>query len=117
MSYLSKFLLKETNDVLDLCGTDGHQALQLFHLKFHPVHFWFQTNQCKTILVQGNLSIADYTSNYMWYIVNRALILNQKNDIVDEFTYNMFISKMKRCDDIRSIIAMERHSQDECITN
>ena len=95
MIYLRKFLSKEANNVLDLCETDGHQALQLLHLKFHPIDFWYQTNQCKPVLVQGNLSIAAYSSNYIWFVVNRALILIQKNDIGDEFTQDMFIPNMK----------------------
>ena len=65
MAYLRKILPKEANDVLDQCGTDEHQTLQLFHLKFHPIHSLFQTYQFKTIPVQGNLPIANYTSNYM----------------------------------------------------
>ena len=40
----------------------------------------------QTIPVQDNLTFADYASNYMWYLVKQALILNQKNDINDEFT-------------------------------
>ena len=59
MSYLCKTLQKETKDVLDQCGTDGHEALQLFHIKFHPIQFLFQTDECKTILVQGNLICVD----------------------------------------------------------
>ena len=117
MAYLRKFLPKEANDALDLCDTDGHQTLQLFHLKFHSIHFRYQTDQCKTVPVQGNLSIAEYTSNYMWYVVNRALILNQKNDIGDEYTQDMFISNMKLCDDVRSIVTMERKSPDQYIVD
>ena len=95
MSYLRKTFPKEANNVLDQFGTDEHEALQLFHLKFHQINFLFQTDQCKTILVQGNLTFIDYTSNYKWYIVSRALILNQKDDINYEFTQDMFISNMK----------------------
>ena len=70
MSYLCKTLPKETKGVLNQCGTEGHNALQLFHLKFHPIHFLFQTNECKTIPVQGNETFADYTSDYNWYVIN-----------------------------------------------
>ena len=117
MPYLRKFLPKEAKPVLNLCGTDGHQALQLFHLKFHPIHFRYQTDQCKPVPVQGNLSIDEYTSNYMWYVVNQALVLNQKNDIGDEFTQDMFISNMKPCDNVRSIVTMEKKSNDQFIAN
>ena len=64
MSYFGKFLPKEALDILRQCGIDGYQAVQLLHLKFHPIHFWYQTDQCKTVLVQGNLSINAYISNY-----------------------------------------------------
>ena len=111
MSYLCKTLPKEATDVLDQCETDGHGDLQLFHLKFHPSHFLFQTDECRMIPLQGNLSFADYSSNYKWYVINQSLILNQKSDINDEFTQDMFISNMKRCDDIRSIVVVERHLQ------
>ena len=37
MLYLRKVLPKEAKSLLDLCGTDGHQALQHLHLKFN----WF----------------------------------------------------------------------------
>ena len=36
----------------------------------------------------------------MWFVVNQALIVNQKNDIGDEFTQEMFIFNMKGCDDV-----------------
>ena len=117
MTYLRKFLPKEANDVFKLCGTDSYQALQLLHLKFHPVHFRYQTDQCKTVPVQGNLSIAAYSSNYMWCVINQTLILNQKNDIGDDFTEDKFISNMKRCDDVRSIVTLERKSPDQYIVN
>ena len=83
MLYLNEFLSKEANEILTLCATDGHQALQLLHLKFHPIHSQYQTNQCKTVPVQGSMSITAYISNYNWYVVNWSLILNQKNDISD----------------------------------
>ena len=65
--------------------------------------------------VQGNLSINAYISNYNWHVVNRALILNQNNDIGDVHTQDMFISNMKRCDDVRSTITIKRTSPDQWI--
>ena len=65
--------------------------------------------------VQGNLTINAYISNYNWHVVNRALILDQKNDISDEHTQYMFISNMKQCDDVRSIVTFERTSPDQWI--
>ena len=115
MSYLKKFLPKEAKDSLRQCGTDGHMAVQLLHLKFNPIHFWYHTDQCKTVPVQGNLSINAYISNYNWHVVNQALILNQNNDIGDVHTQDMFISNMKRCDDVGSIVTIERTSQDQWI--
>ena len=115
MTYLRKFLPKEVNEILTQCGTDGHQAVQLLYLKFHPINLQYQTDQCKTVPVQGNLTINAYTSNYNWYVINRALILDQKNDISDEYTQDMFISNMKRCDDVRSIVTFERTSPDQWI--
>ena len=39
MTYRRKvFPTKEGNPVLDVCGNDGHMALQLLHLKFNPVY-------------------------------------------------------------------------------
>ena len=117
MSYLNKFLPKEAKPVLDLCGTDGHQALQLFPIKFHPINFWYRIDQCKTVPVQGNLTIDEYNSSYMQFLVNQALVLNEKNDIGNEFTQDMFISNMKRCDDVRSIVTLERTSPDQYIAD
>ena len=111
MYYLRNTLSKEAHDLLDQCETGGHEVLQLSDLKFHPIYFLFQTNQCKTTPVQENLSIANYTSNYMLYVVNRSLILKQKNDINDEFTQDMFISNKEQCDDICSIVLVERQVQ------
>ena len=99
MSFLHQYLPKEANNILTQCGTDGHMTLLLLHLKFNPIHFLFQTDKCKTIPIKGNKSFANYASDYNWYVVNRALILNQKNDINDEFTQDMFISNMTQCDD------------------
>ena len=103
--------------MLDQSGTNGYEALQLFHLKFHSIHFLFQTNECRTIPVQGNKTFARYTSNYNWYVINQALILDQKSDINDEFTQDMFISNMKPCDDIRNVVTVEQHSQHDYIAN
>ena len=64
MSYLRKILSRKANEILTQCGTDGHQALQLLHLKFHSIHFRYQTDQYKTVPVQENLSINAYTSSY-----------------------------------------------------
>ena len=97
MSYLKKFLpTKEAHDILRQCSTDGHMALQLLHLKFKPIHFLYQTDQCKTVPVQGNQSINAYISNYNWHVLNHALILDQNNDIGNVHTQSMFISNMKR---------------------
>ena len=115
MTYLRKFLPKEANEILTQCGTDGHQAVQLLHLKIHPIHFRYQTNQCKTVPIQGNLTINAYTSNYNWYVINRTLILNQKNDISNEHTQDMFISNMKQCDDVHSIVTFEKTFPDQWI--
>ena len=100
MAYLCKTLLKEAKDVLNQCGTDCRAVLQLFHLQFHLIHTMFQIDECKVVPVQGNKIFAAYVSDYNWYTVNRALILNQKSDIDDEFTQDMFILNMKRCNDI-----------------
>ena len=69
------------------------------------------------IPVQGNKTSAEYVSEYNWYIINRALILDQKSDINDEFTQDMFISNIKRCDDVQNIVTVERHSPHDYITN
>ena len=114
MQYLKKFLLKkEAHDILRQCGTDGHIALQLLHLKFNQIHFRYQTDQCKTVPVQGNQSINAYIRNYNWHVPNRALILDQANDIGNVHTQDMFISNMKRCDDVRSIVVIKRTSPDQ----
>ena len=117
MAYFRKVLPKEATSFLDVCGTDGHQALQLLHLKFNPVHFLYQTDQCDKVPVQENQTIEEYTSWYKWYQVNRALVLNEKNDIGNELTQDMFISNMKRCDDVRSIVTLERRSPDQYIAD
>ena len=103
------FLLQE---ILNVCGTDGHQGLQLLHLKFHPIHFWYQTDQCKMVPVQGNLTVEEYNSEYKWFQANWALVLNEKNDTGNELTQDMFISNIKICDDVRSIVTLEKISPD-----
>ena len=75
-----------------MCGTDSHMALELLHLRFNPVHFWYQRDQCKMVPVQGNLTIEEYTSEYMWFQVNCTFVLDEKNEIGDELTKDMFIS-------------------------
>ena len=45
MAYFRKVLPKEAKSLLDVCGTDGHQALQQLHLKLNLIHFRYQTNQ------------------------------------------------------------------------
>mmetsp|Transcript_57548 Transcript_57548/g.64266 ORF Transcript_57548/g.64266 Transcript_57548/m.64266 type:complete len:167 (+) Transcript_57548:765-1265(+) len=114
---ISARFFQEANDVLTQCGTDYHAALQLFHLQYHLIHFLFQINESKVVPVQGNKTFADHVSEYNLYFINRALILNQKSDINDKFTQDMFISNMKRCDDVRNIVAVERHSQHDYIAN
>ena len=94
MTYLREFFPKETNKIITQCRTDSHQAVKLIYLKLYSIHFRYQTDQCKTMPVQGNLTINAYTSNYNWYVINRALILDQKNDISDENTQDMFISNI-----------------------
>ena len=117
MSYLYKTLPKEAIDVLTQCGTDVHTALQLFYLKFHLIHFLFQMDECKVVPIQESKTFTEYVSEYNWYIINSALILNQRSDINDRFTQDMFISNMKRCDDVRNTVAMKRRSQYDYIAN
>ena len=49
------------------------------------------------------------------YSISSLLILNQNNDIGDVHTQDMFISNMKRCNDVRSIVTFERTSPDQWI--
>ena len=70
------------------------------------------------VLVQGNTTVAEYyASVYNWYIINRVLILHQKSDITDKFTQDVFISNMKRYNDVQHIVAVERHSPHDYIAN
>lgn len=117
MSYLLKTLPKEAKDVLNQCETDGHAALQLFHLCFHPVHFLFQIDECHVVPIQGNKIFTKYVSDYDWYTVNRALVLSQKGNIDEEHTQDIFTSNMKCCDDIWNIVAIVRHSSHGYIIN
>ena len=86
MAYLQKVLPKEAKGLLDLCGTDGHQALQQLHFKFNPTYFRYQTDLCRIALVQGNDTIEEYTKKYQWYQLNKALVLDKKFDIGDKLT-------------------------------
>ena len=117
MSYLQKVLPKEAKGLLDLCGTDGHQALQQLHLKFNPIHFRYQTDQCKNAPVQENDTIEEYTKKYQWYQLNKALVLDEKFDIGDVLTQDLFISNMKRSNEVRSIVSDERNSTDQYIAD
>ena len=117
MPYLRKVLLKEAKGLLDLCGTDGHQALQQLHLRFNPINFRYQTDQCKKVPVKKNDIIEEYTKKYQWYQLNKALVLDKKFDIGDELTQDMFISNMKQSNEVRSIVSVERKSTDQYITN
>ena len=96
ITYLQKVLpTKEAKPLLEVCGTDGHMALQLLHLKFNPVHFRYQTDQCDKVPVQENQTIEEYTSQYKWFQVNQAFVLDKKNDIGNELTQDMILSNMK----------------------
>ena len=117
MVYFRKVLPKEAKSLLDVCGTDGHQALQQLHLKFNPIHFQYQTDQCEKVPIQDNQTIEEYTSWYKWYQVNRAIVLDNKDNIGNKLTQDMFISNMKRCDDVRSIVTLERESPNQYIAN
>ena len=117
MAYLRKVLPKEAKDLLDNCGTDGHQALQSLHLKFNPIHFRFQTDLCSIVPVQGNDKIEEYTKKYRWYQLNKSLVLDEKFDIGDELTQDMFISNMRRANEVRSIVSVERKSTDQYIAD
>ena len=117
MAYLRKVLPKEAKGLLDLCGADGHQALQQLHLRFNPIHFRYQTDQCKNAPVEENDTIEEYTKKYQWYQLNKALVLNEKFDIGDELTQDLFISNMKRSNEVRSIVSVKRKSTDQYIAN
>ena len=113
MAYFCKVLPKEAKSLLDVCGTNGHQALQQLHLKFNPIHFRYQTDQCKKVPIQDNQTIEEYTIWYKWHQVNGAIILDKKYDIGNELTQDMSISNINRCDDVRSIVTLERKSPDQ----
>ena len=117
MQYLIKVLPKEAKALLDGCGTDGHQALQQLHLKFNPIHFRYQTDQCDRIPVQENQTIEEYVNKYRWYQINKARILDETSDIGSELAQDMFISNMKRFDEVRSIVLTERKSPDQFIAD
>ena len=117
MAYFRKVLPKEAESLLDVCGTDGHQALQQLHLKFNPIHFRYQTDQCKKVPIQDNQTIEEYTIWYKWHQVNGAIILDKKYDIGNELTQDVCISNMKRCDDVCSIVTLERKSPDQYIVD
>ena len=117
MAYFHKVLPKEAKSLLDVCGTDDHQALQKLHLKFNPIHFRYRADQCDKVPIQDNQTIEEYTSWYKWYQANRAIVLDEKYDIGNELTQDMFISNMKRCDDVCSIVTLERKSPDQYIAD
>ena len=117
MSYLRKVLPKEAKGLLNLCGTDGHQALQQLHLKFNPIHFRFQTDECRIAPVQENDTVEEYTKKYQWYQLNKALVLDEKFDIGDVLTQDLFISNMKRSNEVRSIVSDKRNSTDQYIAD
>ena len=112
MFYLWEFLPKDAHAILRQCDTDGHQVVQLLHLKFHPIHVRHRTDQCKTVPVLGNLSINAYIRSYIWHVMNLALILNESNDIGDVYTQDICIFNIKCCDDVRSIFTFKRTSPD-----
>ena len=117
MAYLRKVLPKEAKSLLDICKTDGHQALQRLHLKFNPIHFLYQTDQCNKVPVQDNQPIREYTSWYKWYQVNEAIVLDKQYDIGDVIMQDMFISNMKLYDEVRSIVTLKRKLPDQYIIN
>ena len=117
MAYLRKVLPKEAKGLLENCGTDGHQALQQLHLRFNPIHFRFQTDLCSKVPVQGNDSIEEYTKTYCWYQLNKSLVLDERFDIGDELTQDMFISNMRRANEVRSIVLVKRKSTDKYIAD
>ena len=117
MLYLIRVLPKEAKALLEGCGTDGHQALQQLHLKFNPIHFRFQTDECDKIPQQMNMTIEEYVNQYKWLQINKAFILDMSFDIGSEHTQDMFISNMKRCDEVRHIVAQERTSPDKYIAD
>ena len=117
MAYLRKVLPTEAKSLLDICGTDGHQALQQLHLKFNPIHFQHQTDQCDKVPVQDNQTIEEYTSWYKWFQINKALVLDEKFDIGNVLTQDMCISNMKRYNEVRSIVSLEWKSPDQYIAD
>ena len=87
-----------------------------FTSSFTPYSLPVSNQECKVVLVQGNTTVAEYyASVYNWYIINRVLILHQKSDITDKFTQDVFISNMKRYNDVQHIVAVERHSPHDYI--
>ena len=84
--------------------------MQLLHLRFHPIHFLFQTDECRIAPVQGSKTFAKYVSDYNWYNVNKTFILSQKVNIDEEHTQDIFILNMKHYNDIRNIVAVKRYS-------
>jgi hypothetical protein len=110
MQYLIKTLPKEATNILKNCGTDGHAALQLINLQLHPLHFLFQIDECRVIPVQGSKSFAEYANDVGWHRINNALIRDHLEDPEDELTQDVFISNMSNVDEIRNIVAVERHS-------
>ena len=109
MDYVHKILLKETKSLLDLCGSDSHQALQQLHLKFNLIHVRYQTDQCNKVPVQENDMIEEYTNSYQWYQINKAPVLVLKHD--------MFISNMKRYNEVHCTILLEQMSSDKYIAD
>ena len=117
MAYSHKVLPKEAKSLLDICGTDGHQALQQLHLKFNPIHFRYQTDQCNKVPVQDNQIVEEYISWYKWHQINKALAFDEKFDIKNVLTQDMFISNMKRYNAVRNIVTLERKLPDQYITD
>ena len=117
MAYFCKVLSKEAKSLLNVYKVDSHQVLQQLHLKFNPIHFRYQTDQCNKVPVQDNQTIEEYTSWYKWYQVNKACVLDEKYDIGSELTQDMFISNMQRYDEVRSIVTLERKSPDQYIAD
>ena len=71
---------------------------------------WFPLNQ-------GNKPFVEYVSDAEWYNVNTASIRDQKVDIDEEHTQDIFISSMSHRDEIRNIVAVKRHSAHAYIAN
>ena len=56
-------------------------------------------------------------NKYQWYQLNKALVLDEKFDIGDEHTQDMFISNMKRYNEVRSLVSLEQKSLDQYIAD